>query len=219
MADDLLNSMLNGSNDDDNEGGLSDLLDAAGSAADAPKGAGADALGGLASLLGGGGGGDLAGMLGALTGGSGGGGGEMDMLSGLMGGSGGGGDLAGMLGGSGGGGGNLGLLGGLMGGSGGADFSQMPVIGPIINSLAEKFGIPPAQASALVTGALTMLMSQMNRSGASRVEEINIAAVADEFPERTDIITKAAEESGLDEEQAAAGVQEVLQMLAQEIGG
>jgi nucleoid DNA-binding protein len=95
----------------------------------------------------------------------------------------------------------------------------MPVVGPIISSLAEKFGIPPAQASALVTSALTMLMSQMKRSGASRVEEIDIGAVADEATDQADLIAQAAKESGLDEEQAAAGVQEALQMLAQEVGG
>ena len=182
MADDLLNSMLSGSNDDDNEGGLSDLLGAATSAPGAAKGPGADALGGLAGMLGGGGG-DLAGMLGALTGGGGGG-----------------------LG---------GMLGGLTGGAGGMDMSQLPVVGPIISSLAEKFGIPPAQASALVASALTMLMSQMNRSGASRMEEINIGEVAERAPDQSDIIAQAAQEAGLDEEQAAAGVQEALQMLAE----
>jgi predicted lipid-binding transport protein (Tim44 family) len=187
MADDLLNSMLGGSDDEeDNSSDLGDLLSAASSAPGAAKGAGADALGGLGGMLGGGGGGDLTGMLGALTGG---------------------------------GGGAMGMLGGLMGGSGGADFSQMPVVGPIISSLAEKFGIPPAQASALVTSALTMLMSQMKRSGASRVEEIDIGAVADEATDQADLIAQAAKESGLDEEQAAAGVQEALQMLAQEVGG
>ena len=182
MADDLLNSMLSGSDDDDNGGGLGDLLGAAGSAPGAAKGAGADALGGLTGMLGGAGGDDLSGLMGMLGGGGGG------------------------LG---------GMLGGLTGGAGGMDMSQLPVVGPIVSSLAEKFGIPPAQASALVTSALTMLMSQMNRSGASRVEEIDIGEVANEAPDQSDIIAKAAQESGLDEEQAAEGVQEALQMLAE----
>ncbi len=182
MADDLLNSMLGGSDDDDKGNALNDLLGQAASAPGAAKGAGADALGGLAGMLGGAGGGDLAGMLGALTGGGG---------SGLG-----------------------GALGGLMGGSGGMDLSQMPVVGPIVASLAEKFGIPPAQATALVTSALAMLMSQKNRSGADRLDEIDIGAMAKEVPDQSDIIAKAAAEAGLDEKQTAAGVQEALQMLA-----
>ncbi len=183
MADDLLNSMLSGSNDDDNEGGLSDLLSAATSAPGAAKGPGADALGGLAGMLGGGGG-DLAGILGALTGGGGGG-------------------LGGMLG----------ALSG--GGGGGMDLSQMPVVGPIVTSLAEKFGIPPAQASALVASALTMLMSQKKHSKDSRLEEIDMGALAEHAPDQSEIITRAAQEAGLDEDQAAAGVQEALQMLTE----
>ena len=179
MADDLLNSMLGGSDDDDKGNALNDLLGQATSAPGAAKGAGADALGGLAGMLGGAGGGDLGGLMGAL---------------------GGGGDMGGMLG-------------GLMGGSAGMDLSQLPVVGPIINSLAEKFGIPPAQAATLVTGALSMLTGAMSKSG--RAEEIDITRLAEEAPAQTDAIAKIAEESGLDEERAAAGVQEAMQMLAE----
>ena len=179
MADDLLNSMLDNSDDDNKRGGLGDLLGGVAGAA-SQAGAGEDALGGLAGMLGGGG--DMAGMLGALTGGG----------SGLG-----------------------GALGGFLGGGGGADLTQMPVVGPIIASLAEKFGIPPAQASALVTSALTMLMAQKDRLGASRLDEIDIGQVAEEAPAQTDIISKAAQESGLDEEQAAVAVQDALQMLAE----
>jgi hypothetical protein len=144
MADDLLNSMLGGSDDDDNSGGLGGLLGAASSAPGAAKGAGADALGGLTGMLGGGGGGDLTGVLAGLTGG--------------------GGDLGGMLG-------------GMLGSMDANSLSQLPVIGPIISSLAEKFGIAPAQAAALVTGALGMLTGAMKKSGASRAEEIDITEV------------------------------------------
>lgn len=181
MADDLLNSMLSGSDDDEQSGSISDLLGQATSAPGAAKGAGADALGGLAGMLGGAGGGDLGGLMGMLGGG---------------------------------GGGIGGMLGGITGGSGGADLSQLPVVGPVIHSLADKFGIPPAQASALVVSALTMLMSQMNRSGASRMDEIDIGEAVDDVSNQSDIISKAAEESGLDEEQAAAGVQEAMKLLA-----
>jgi len=62
MADDLLNSMLGGSDDDDKGNALNDLLGQATSAPGAAKGAGADALGGLAGMLGGAGGGDLGGI-------------------------------------------------------------------------------------------------------------------------------------------------------------
>jgi hypothetical protein len=182
MADDLLNSMLGGSDDDDNSGGLGGLLGAASAAPGAAKGAGADALGGLTGMLGGGGGGDLTGMLAGLTGG--------------------GGDLGGMLG-------------GMLGSMDANSLSQLPVIGPIISSLAEKFGIAPAQAAALVTGALGMLTGAMKKSGASRAEEIDITDLANEVPEQSDAIAKVAQEAGLDEEQAAAGVQEAMQMLAE----
>jgi hypothetical protein len=179
MTDDLLNSLLDSSDDDAQRGGLSELLGAANAASGDES-----ALGGIASLLGGGDG-DLGGMLGALAGGGGPGG----------------------------------MLGGLMGGSGGADFSQMPIVGPIISTLAEKFGIPPAQASALVTSALTMLLAQKNRSGASRMDEIDIDGMLDEAPQQSDIIVKAAQETGLDETQVAEGVQDALRMLAEAAQG
>ena len=188
MADDLLNSLLGSSDDDEQSGGLADLLGQTTSAPGAAKDAGADALGGLASMLGGGGGGNLGALMGMLGGGGGGGGGIGSILGGLTGGGG--------------------------GGGGGADYSQLPVVGPIINSLADKLGIPPAQASALVTSALTMLMSRMNRSGASRMDEIDLNEAVDDVFSHLDIISKAAEESGLDHDQAAAGVQEAMKMLA-----
>jgi len=141
-----------------------------------------------------------------------------DALGGLTGmlGVGGGGDLTGMLAGLTGGGGDLGgMLGGMLGSMDANSLSQLPVIGPIISSLAEKFGIAPAQAAALVTGALGMLTGAMKKSGASRAEEIDITDLANEVPEQSDAIAKVAQEAGLDEEQAAAGVQEAMQMLAE----
>ncbi len=174
MADDLLNSMLSGSDDDEQSGGIGDLLGRATSAPGAAKGAGVDALGGLAGMLGGG----------------------NDMLGAL-----GGGDLSG-------------LLSGALGGADANNLGQLPVIGPIINSLAEKFGIAPSQAAALVTGAISMLTGAMSKSGAGRAEEIDITRLAEEAPAQTDIIAKIAGDSGLDEEQTAAGVQEVMKLLA-----
>ena len=178
MADDLLNSMLgNAGDDEEKQGGLGGLLGAAAGAPGAAKGAGEDALGGLASMLGGGGG-DLMGMLGSLTGG----GGVGDLLGGM---------------------------------AGGMDISSLPGVGPIISVLAEKFGLSPSQATALVTSALTMLLSRMKRSGAERMEEVDLDDWDADFAEDSDIIARTAEETGLDEDQVKEGVQEAVKMLAE----
>jgi len=190
MADDLLNSLLddmNNDNDDRGSGGsdLESLLDVMGAASGSGAEPGGDMMGGLAGLLGGGGaGGGMAGMLGSLLGGGSSGGSSP--------------------------------MGGLLGGGGGADLSQMPIVGSIINSLAEKFGIPPAQASALVMAAISMLLSKKDRSGGldvDRVAELDVNSIMEGGLQHSDILAQAAQEAGLDDEKASAGVQDALQML------
>lgn len=176
MADDLFKSMLSGSDDDDN--GLDGLLKQAGATPDAAKGAGADALGGLASMLGGGGGGDMMGMLSALTGSGGG-------------------------------------LGGLLGGMDGNNMAQLPIIGPIIDSLAEQFGLSPAQASSLLTAAMGLVTGAMSKKGSSRAQEIDLEGLVADAPSQSEALNKVMQETGLDEEQAAAGMQKAMEMLAE----
>jgi len=209
MADDLLNSLLNNMDDDEQGEGLGSLLNSMDESPAADAGGG-DLLGSLLNAMG-----DAPSqpepsgddMMGGLSG-----------LAGLLGGggAGGGGGMAGMLGALLGGGSSASSsspMGGLMGGGGGADLSQMPIVGSIINSLADKFGIPPAQASALVMAAISMLMSKKGRSGVDRVEELDLSGLLNEAPQHSDLIAQAAQEAGLDEEQAATGMQDALQML------
>jgi hypothetical protein len=198
MTDDLLNSLLGSGN----SGGLEDLLNQG-----TPEQQQSNPADLLESLLGGGGsadtpdpfsGGDAgnpADLLGALSGG---GGNPADLLGALGGGgsSSGGGLLGGLLG---------SLLGG---GGGGTDLSQIPLVGPIVNSLAEKFGIPPAAASALVMGAISLLTKKK-----SRTQELDISRFGESIAAEKDHVAEIAQAAGLDEEQATAGMQEALQML------
>ena len=206
MADDLLNSLIDNMNDDDQSDGLAELLSDMG-ATPAAEPDSSDMLGGLAGLLGGGMGGDASDDMAGLLGGGAGGG-----LAGLLGGGGMGGMLGALLGG---GSGASSPTGGLMSGGGGADLSQMPIVGPIITSLAEKFGIPPAQASALLMAAISMLSSKKDRSGMGRGETLDISGLLDDAPQHRDLIAQAAQEAGLNETQAATGMQDALQMLVE----
>ena len=236
MADDLLNSLLGGGNSggledllnqsgsEQEAGNPADLLSSLTGSGGGDAGNPADLLSGLlgggggsdagnpADLLGGllGGGGNDAGSLGGFGGGSD-AGNPADLMGALAGGgSGGAGGLLGNLLGGGDGGG--GLLGGLLGGGGssssGTDLSQMPIVGGIVNSLADKFGIPPSAASALVMGAIKLLMKKKSRS-----EELDISRFGESIATETDDLSEIAQAAGLDEAKASAGMQEALQML------
>ena len=208
MADDLLNSMLSNSSDDENND-LGDLLDKVSADANT-KGGDADALG---SLLGGLMGGDAEQPQGGDIG---------SLLSGLMGAGGGAssGGMEGMLGALLGGGASQGndagsMLGGLMGNQQSGNLDQMPIIGPMITSLAEKFGLPPSLAAGLVSTVLGMLMSGKGKGGSARSEAIDIESLAGNIFQDKDAIAQVANETGLDENKASEAVQDVLKMLTQ----
>ena len=124
------------------------------------------------------------------------------------------GQMASLLGGATGAGGQLGgMLGGLLS-SGAGKVEELPVVGPIVTSVAEKLGIPASQATALVSGALTMLMSKMKSSDASSVDELDLDDWDAAFADESDVVAKVAEETGLDEQQVTEGMQEAVKMLA-----
>jgi len=209
MADDLLNSMLSNSSDDETND-LNDLLDKASTDANT-KGGDADALGSLLGGLMGGGetqqsqGGDLGSLLGGLMGGGGNASvGDMEgMLGALLGGGASQGSDAG------------GMLGGLMGSQQPSNLDQMPIIGPMITSLAEKFGLPPSMAAGLVSTVFGMLMSGKGKGGSGRTEEIDLESLAGDIFQNKDAIAQVANETGLDENKASEAVQDVLKMLSQ----
>lgn len=209
MADDLLNSMLSNSSDDENND-LNDLLDKVSTDTNT-KGGDADALSSLLGGLMGGGetqqpqGGDLGSLLGGLMGGGGdaSAGGMEGMLGALLGGGASqGGDAGGMLG-------------GLMGNQQPSNLDQMPIIGPMITSLAEKFGLPPSMAAGLITTVLGMLMSGKGKSSSGRTEDIDLGSLVGDLVQDKDAIAQVASETGLDENKASEAVQDVLKMLAQ----
>jgi nucleoid DNA-binding protein len=108
----------------------------------------------------------------------------------------------------------VGMLGNLAGMS--ADKLQsMPVVGDIIKTLASKLGIPTAQAAALVSGAITMLTSKMKRSNVENLDDIDFDDWDAEFAEESDVVSQVAEETGMDEEQVAEGMQEAMKMIAE----
>ena len=208
MADDLLNSMLSNSSDDENND-LGDLPDKVSAEANT-KGGDADALG---SLLGGLMGGDAEQPQGGDIG---------SLLSGLMGAGGGAssGGMEGMLGALLGGGASQGndagsMLGGLMGNQQPGNLDQMPIIGPMITSLAEKFGLPPSLAAGLVSTVLGMLINGKGKGGSARSEAFDLESLTGDIFQDKDAIAQVASETGLDENKASEAVQDVLKMLTQ----
>ncbi len=143
-------------------------------------------------------------------------GGMMDMASSLAGGAGGDalGGLGSLLGAAPGQGGDLvGLLGNVAG-MGADQLMNLPIVGDIVEQVAGKLGIPASQAATLVSGAITMLTSKMKRSGASDLSGMDFDDWDAEFADESEVVAQVAEETGLAEEQVAAGMQDAMQMLA-----
>ena len=209
-------------------------------------GGGAAGAGGLQDVLGGilGGadgkldGGDIAGILGGILGGGGGGrstqpssGGLGDILGGILGGAGSGSAAQPSPGGLG------GILGGILrGGSLGAN----SFLAPIITELAERIGIPPAMASAVVSFLLGKLLSrpaggaeispgrqQPSRRGATQAEGLDLDHLLDtlgtgqqpssSYLRSTGIVDELSQQTGLDKDTALDSLKEVLGMLGTQL--
>jgi hypothetical protein len=173
----------------------------------------------------------------------------MDLLGGMMGGGaaggeGGGqqgaGDMAGMLGGLLGGGGQqgaggmAGMLGALLGG-GSAGTGIGSFLDPIVSGLAEKLGLPPEIAQAVVAFALEKLLSGQLGAG----DRGAAAPAGQEGLELDDVLTRMgsgepvdadylastgmaeelSEQTGLDPDTAAASLEEAFSMLGSGMGG
>jgi len=275
MSGDLLGALLNaaGSQSGPSQSGgdpLSTLLGGLMGGGGAQQGAQGDVLGSLmGSLMGGGGaqGAQGASDLGSLMGGS---GAQQDVQGGgvlgsLLGGGApsaqqGAGDLGSLLGGGGAqgaqGGDVLGsLLGGLLGGGvaqGGqqmptaqAGISSHPYLAPIVEGLAQKLGLPPAIAEAVVSFALTQLLgSLMNRtstgrelgvqsfdvsqrtlqvSGDQQTEDISQRfqsgqALDADYLHSAGLPQQLAEQTGLDPKTATKSLEQAFRLLGGELG-
>ena len=108
-----------------------------------------------------------------------------------------------------------GILSGLMGNQQSNNLDQMPIIGPMITSLAEKFGLPPSMAAGLVSTVLGMLLSGKGKRGSSRAEGIDLESLAGDIFQSKDAIAQVANETGLDEDNVSEAVQDILKMLSQ----
>jgi hypothetical protein len=194
MFDDLMNSMLSGAgSESDQEGPDADQL--------------ADLLGGLLGGSADQGGGDAG-----------------DLLAGLLGASssGGGGDLGG-------------LLGSVMGG-GGADTAVGSLLAPVTDQLAGKLGIPPETAQMVVMFAVSKLLSGQARGGAAAtrsgsagegdfdLDDLMAHMSSDrgldaDYLQSTGMVDELSQQTGLDSDTAAQGLQEALEMLGGQLGG
>ncbi len=143
-------------------------------------------------------------------------GGMMDMASSLAGGAGGDalGGLGAVLGAATGKGGDLaGILGNLA--NMGADqLMNLPIVGDIVQQVAGKLGIPASQAAPLVSGAISMLTSKMNRSGASDLADLDFDNWDAEFADESNVVSQVAEKTGLEPGQVTSGMQEAMKMIA-----
>ncbi len=191
MGNDLLDSMLG----DMLEGGEEE---GKGSSARQPSSDElGDLIGGLMGSQGDSGGG-MGELLGNLLGGGSQGSGIGEMLGALLG----GGQQSGSAS-------DLGdVIGGMLGGGGGQqvqDLSQIPVLGPILESLSKKFGLPPQVAAMLLTGVLQMISGGEKGFDLSRLMEDPSAA--------EEIAGEVAGRVGVDDDTATQAVQHILQSL------
>ena len=169
------------------------------------------------------------------------GGGELgDLLGGILGGSaaqgtGDAGDVLGeLLGGQQGGG--LGDVLNMFMGGGGANLGASPMLAPIVNEVAEKLGLPPAQVQMIVTFVVGKLLSA--RPGAGTVpsrgagvtspgsldlhdlfERMTTGKDIDSaYLESTGMVAELSEQAGIDSDTAAQGLQQVLLTMGGQTG-
>jgi hypothetical protein len=168
----------------------------------------------------------LADLLGGLLEGSAGqqGGDAGDLLAGLLGASssGGSGDLGG-------------LLSAVMGG-GGADAGVGSLLAPVTDQLAEKLGIPPETAQMIVMFAVSKLLSGQARGGAAAtrsesasqgdvdLDDLMAHMSSDrgldaDYLQSTGMVDELSQQTGLDSDTAAQGLQEAFEMLGGQLGG
>jgi hypothetical protein len=188
MGDDLLDSMLgdvlDGNEDErgSSSGDLGDLLGGLMGSQAPEEGSGGTVQNLLGGLFGGGEqGGDIGSLLGTLLGGA-----ESEQQGESM--------LGDMLGGS---------------GAGGQDLNQIPVIGPMLQEISEKYGIPSSLVAALLNGVIQMIAS--GKLGGRSVDLANLT----ERSTAQDIAKEVAGEVGLDENTATNVVQEIFSKLLQ----
>ncbi len=130
-----------------------------------------------------------------------------------------------------------GLLGGLFGGGGGAiggmgnmGMGQSPLapfVAPIADSLAKRFGLSPAIAQAIVAFALTKLAESMTNRGQSSGTGSSAGAlynrlasgqsVNQQYLQQSGLAQELAAQSGMDEQTAAASLQQVLSGLGDQL--
>lgn len=146
-------------------------------------------------------------------------GGIGDLLGGLLGGG----------GSSGGAGGGLmgGLLGGLLGGgaaSGGMDAfgggGSPGMMLPFAETLAEKLGISPTMANALVGAAFAFIISRLTqqRSGDRSVEDLTMNGLMDaDYLRSSGVAAQVAQQTGMEEEEAIRGLQEAIKLAGQNV--
>ena len=143
-------------------------------------------------------------------------GGMMDMASSLAGGAGGDalGGLGSLLGAAAGKGGDLTSVLGNLANMGADQLMNLPVVGDVVKQVAGKLGIPASQAATLVSGAITMLTSKMERTGASDLKDIDFDDWDAEFADESGVVSQVAEKTGLAKAQVAEGMQEAIKMIA-----
>ena len=213
MLDDLMNSMLSGGESESDEDKpdadeLANLLGGLlGGSADQE---GADAGDLLAGLLGGAGSqeaGDVGDLLGAVLGGGGSeGAGEMGALT---------------------------ILNAIMGG-GGAETGVSSMLEPVTDHLAKKLGVPPETAQMIVMFVVGKLLSSRARgAGATRsratmgrdevdfddvLAHMNEGGLDTDYLQSTGMVDELSQQTGLDSDTAARGLQEAFEMLGGQLG-
>ncbi|MCP5097137.1 MAG: hypothetical protein GY943_16430 [Chloroflexi bacterium] len=108
----------------------------------------------------------------------------------------------------------------LGGGKGGAQGQVNPLLAPIVNTLAEKLGISPAIAQIIVTFATSALLSRGKDNkggglvgGAQQGFDLDDLLEGD-FAYSSGLAQQLSQQSGLDEDEAAYGLQEAMMMLS-----
>ena len=213
MFDDLMNAMLSGAGSESEEDKpdadeLANLL--GGLLGESAEQGGGDAGDLLAGLMGGGGsqeaGGDVGDLLGAVLGGeSSEGAGEMGALT---------------------------ILNAVMGG--GADTGVSSMLAPVTDHLAKKLGVPPEMAQMIVTFVVGKLLSSQMRGGAAAtrsgaaaqddfdlddlVAHMNEGGLDADYLQSTGMVDELAQQTGLDSDTAARGLQDAFEMLGGQLG-
>ena len=110
------------------------------------------------------------------------------------------------------------IISGFIGGGRGMSSGSNPMLAPFAEMLSERLGVSPQLAAMVISIALPLLMKQMSSGGIDKIRSgggLDLDSLLDEgFLQKSGASRKLAEQSGMDEQEAASSLKEAIGILS-----